>query len=163
MSESRLVYSTEIGRVCPECGSPPAECTCRKKKRAEKKANQSGRPPSGFPHDAVVRMQREVHGRKGKPVTAVFGVPLEDDELLQCVKVLKRRCGAGGSVKDGVILIQGDQREVLLAEKRRCHRRGAGQSSEPVIGQRLPVGKKLAKTEPDSDNPEDDRIVGRFG
>lgn len=59
---------------------------------------------------------REVRGRKGKTVTSVFGVPLNDKELKEFAKVLKRNCGTGGTVKNGVIFIQGDHRETLLRE-----------------------------------------------
>ncbi|MBW2538546.1 MAG: stress response translation initiation inhibitor YciH, partial [Deltaproteobacteria bacterium] len=64
----------------------------------------------------TIRIQREVKGRKGKTVTAVFGVPLENEKLQKFAKALKRCCGAGGSVKDGVIVIQGDHRQTLLDE-----------------------------------------------
>ena len=59
---------------------------------------------------------REAKGRKGKTVTAVLGVPLNDKKLQQFAKTLKRLCGAGGTVKDGIIIIQGDHRETLLKE-----------------------------------------------
>ena len=58
-------------------------------------------------------------GRKGKTVTAVYGVPLETDELQILAKTLKRRCGAGGSVKDGVVIIQGDHRQTILEAVRK--------------------------------------------
>ena len=71
---------------------------------------------SVYPKDGIVRIRREVKGRKGKTVTAVFGVPLDDRKLQQFAKTLKRKCGTGGAVKDGVIIIQGDHREPLLNE-----------------------------------------------
>jgi translation initiation factor 1 len=111
MNESRLVYSTETGRICPECGKPVSACSCKKRKAL--KANKQ--PPS-YANDGTIRIQREVKGRKGKVVTAVFGVPLENEELYNFAKTLKRLCGAGGSVKDGVIIIQGDHRQKLLDE-----------------------------------------------
>jgi len=110
MNDSRLVYSTETGRICTECGKPVSACSCKKKKSI--KAEQ----PTGYPNDGTIRIQREVKGRKGKIVTAVFGVTLENEELQKFAKTLKRRCGAGGSVKDGVIVIQGDHRQTLLDE-----------------------------------------------
>lgn len=67
-------------------------------------------------HFEGIRIQREVKGRKGKTVTAVFGVPLENEKLQKFAKTLKRRCGTGGSVKGGVIVIQGDHRQILLEE-----------------------------------------------
>ena len=111
MNDSRLVYSTETGRICPECNRPVSACSCRKKMPV--KANKRS---TGYPKDGTVRIQREVKGRKGKTVTAVFGVPLENEELRKFAKTLKRRCGTGGSVKDGVIIIQGDHRQTLLDE-----------------------------------------------
>ncbi len=108
MKNNRLVYSTESGRVCPECGKAIQKCRCKKKKVARKQPVH--------PDDGIVRIQREVKGRKGKTATAVFGIPLDDNEMKTFVKSLKKLCGAGGAVKDGVILIQGDHRETLLRE-----------------------------------------------
>ncbi len=98
---SRLVYSSERGRVCPHCGQPQARCACR----------QAPRAPRG---DGIVRVRRETKGRKGKTVTTVSGVPLPADDLRQLAAELKRLCGSGGSAKDGVIEIQGDHRDVLV-------------------------------------------------
>jgi len=111
MNDSRLVYTTETGRICPECGKPASSCSCKKKKTVK-----ADKQPTAYPNDGTIRIQREVKGHKGKTVTAVFGVPLENEELLKFVKTLKRLCGAGGSVKDGVIVIQGDHRQTLLNE-----------------------------------------------
>ncbi len=101
-----IVYSTSHGRMCPTCARPIAECVCKKKKAI----------PEG---DGVVRVGRETKGRKGKGVTVITGVPLHETELKELAKQLKARCGAGGTVKDGVIEIQGDHREVLLEELRK--------------------------------------------
>ena len=65
-----------------------------------------------------VKVRREVAGRRGKAVTTVSGVPLDDAELRALAGRLKRRCGVGGSAKDGVIELQGDQRDVVVAELR---------------------------------------------
>ena len=108
MGNSRLVYSTESGRICPSCGNPTAKCTCKKKKAKTKQ--------QVYPNDGIVRIRREVKGRKGKTVTAIFGVPLDDKELKSFAKTLKSRCGTGGTVKEGIIIIQGDHRETLLQE-----------------------------------------------
>jgi len=107
MGNSRLVYSTETGRICPLCGNPTAKCTCKKKVKKKQQV---------YPNDGVVRIRREIKGRKGKTVTSIFGVPLDDKELKQFAKTLKSRCGTGGTVKDGVVIIQGDHRETLLQE-----------------------------------------------
>jgi len=101
-----IVYSTEHGRMCPACGKPIAECVCRLKKAV----------PEG---DGIVRVGRETKGRKGKGVTVITGVPLDEMELKELGKQLKAKCGAGGAVRDGVIEIQGDHRDVLLEELRK--------------------------------------------
>jgi translation initiation factor 1 len=111
MNDNRWVYSTETGRICPACSKPVSACTCKKKKTA--KAHKA---PAVYPKDGIIRIQREVKGRKGKTITAILGVPLENGELENFAKILKRRCGAGGSVKDGVVVIQGDHRQTLLDE-----------------------------------------------
>lgn len=107
MSERRddpvLVYSTERGLVCPVCRLPMVKCVCRKETPA----------PAG---DGVVRVRRETKGRGGKTVTTVSGVPLAGDALRELASELKRRCGTGGTVKDGIIEIQGDHRETVAAE-----------------------------------------------
>ena len=111
VKNSRLVYSTATGRICPQCGRPVAACTCPSKKKSK-----AGKQTAAYPKDGTIRIQREIKGRKGKTVTAIFGVPLADKELQQFAKTLKQSCGAGGSVKDGVIIIQGDHRQTVLAE-----------------------------------------------
>ena len=108
MVNNHLVYSTESGRICPSCRHPSTKCTCKKKKTTKKQ--------SIYTNDGIVRIRREVKGQKGKTVTAVFGLPLNDKKLQQIAKTLKRLCGSGGTVKDGVIIIQGDHRETLLKE-----------------------------------------------
>ena len=90
-----LVYSTEHGRMCPTCRKPVAECVCRQAK-----------PPSASA--GGVRVYLETKGRKGKGVTVIAGVPLGALELAQLGKQLKTKCGSGGTVKEGVIEIQGD-------------------------------------------------------
>lgn len=99
-----IVYSTEHGRMCPDCGKPTDRCGCVRKPTAA---------PRG---DSVVRVSRETKGRKGKGVTLITGVPLDEAGLKDLGKQLKARCGAGGTVKDGVIEIQGDHRELLVEE-----------------------------------------------
>lgn len=96
-----LVYSTDFGRACPGCGQPQAQCACKAKAR-----------PAG---DGIVRVSRETAGRKGKGVTVVRGLPLADDALGAVGKQLKAACGSGGTVKDGVVEIQGDHLDKILA------------------------------------------------
>ncbi|MHB8772673.1 MAG: translation initiation factor Sui1 [Syntrophales bacterium] len=98
-----LVYSTELGKMCPECGHSAKECGCRK-----------ARP--GPPQDGIVRIGRETKGRKGAGVTIISGLPLADEGLKALARRLKQRCGTGGTVKAGRIEIQGDHRDVLRQE-----------------------------------------------
>jgi translation initiation factor 1 len=123
MNDRRLVYSTESGRICPECGKPVSTCSCKKK------AVKAGEQPTRYPAGGTIRIQKEAKGRKGKIVTAVYGVPLENGALEEFAKTLKRRCGAGGSVKEGVILIQGDHRKTLLEELKK-----QGYTAKPAGG-----------------------------
>jgi translation initiation factor 1 len=107
VDNSRLVYSTESGKICPSCQKPVSKCTCKKKK---------SRSQTNIKIDGIIRVQREVKGRKGKTVTTVSGFQINDDELKNLATQVKRRCGTGGTVKDGVIIIQGDHRDTLIAE-----------------------------------------------
>ena len=102
-SDSVLVWSSEQGRICPGCGKAAASCICRKQ----------GTRPAG---DGVVRVRRETKGRGGKTVTVILGVPVDDEAMKKLAGELKRRCGAGGTAKDGIIEIQGDFCELVIAE-----------------------------------------------
>jgi translation initiation factor 1 len=97
-----LVYSTDAGRICPGCRRPVDECVCRDRSR----------PREG---DGTVIVARETKGRKGAGVTLVRGLPLSDADLGKLAKTLKTRCGVGGAVKEGVIELQGDQRDKVVA------------------------------------------------
>jgi translation initiation factor 1 len=109
MSNTRLVYSTGQGRLCPECARPMSECRCKRSRPAQAAATA----PKG---DGVVRVGRETKGRKGKGVTVITGVPLAGDALEELATRLKKRCGSGGTVDAGTIEIQGDHRDALVAE-----------------------------------------------
>ena len=100
---ARLVYSTEHGRTCPSCNKQLDRCNCRKAS-----AQASG--------DGIVRVGRSTKGRKGKGVTVITGIPADDGALKQVAKTLKQKCGSGGTVKAGTIEIQGDHRDILMAE-----------------------------------------------
>ncbi len=102
-NNSRLVYSSEQGRICPNCNQPIKQCRCKKAASVAKS-------------DGIVRIRRETKGRKGKGVTLITGVPLAENELKELTKTLKQKCGTGGTVKAGIIEIQGDHRELLLTE-----------------------------------------------
>jgi translation initiation factor 1 len=97
-----LVYSTDAGRMCPDCRQPKAACTC-------------GKAPAAPAGDGVVRVSRESKGRGGKTVTLVRGLALDEAGLAALGKRLRSACGAGGAVKDGVLEIQGDHRERVAA------------------------------------------------
>ena len=98
-----LVYSTEHP-TCPTCRQPLARCACKARK------------PAPAARDGIVRVGREVKGRAGKGVTVITGLPLAAEEVARLAGELKRKCGAGGTLKDGVIEIQGDHRDLLVAE-----------------------------------------------
>ena len=95
-----LVYSTDSGRMCPVCRQPLAQCTCK-----------LAAAPTG---DGIVRVSRETKGRGGKAVTLVKGVLLDATALADLGKQLKAACGTGGTVKDGVIEVQGDHIERIM-------------------------------------------------
>lgn len=100
-----IVYSSAHGRMCPDCGRPVAACRCRR---------GAERLPPARPGGAVV-VGRETKGRKGRGVTVVRGLPLDADALAALARELKQHCGSGGIVRDGVIEIQGDHRDALVA------------------------------------------------
>lgn len=99
----RLVYSTESGKICPNCGNPIKDCVCGKRGLVT-------------PNDGIVRIGRETKGRKGSGVSIITGVPLSEKELKILAKQLKQKCGTGGTVKSGTIEIQGDHRNTLKLE-----------------------------------------------
>lgn len=103
---SDLVYSTEVGRICPKCENPIKECTCKNNKKTA--------VPTGG--DDIIRVSRETKGRKGKGVTIINGLKMNEIELKFFAKELKQKCGCGGTAKDGVIEIQGDMRDLLVEE-----------------------------------------------
>ncbi|MBT0587544.1 stress response translation initiation inhibitor YciH [Alteromonas oceanisediminis] len=93
MSNSRLVYSTDSGRIAPTKAPAPV-------------------PTS----DGIVRIHKETKGRKGKGMSIIKGLPLDEKALKHLCSELKKKCGCGGSVKDFTIEIQGDVREKLKGE-----------------------------------------------
>lgn len=99
-STGGLVFSTDQGRMCPDCRQPVEACRCGE-----------AQAPAG---DGIVRVSRETKGRKGKGVTLVTGIPLVGKELKDYAKTLKAKCGTGGTVKDGIVEIQGDHRDLLV-------------------------------------------------
>ncbi|WP_312310927.1 stress response translation initiation inhibitor YciH [Atlantibacter sp.] len=87
---SRLVYSTESGRIDEPKAQPER--------------------PKG---DGIVRIQRQTSGRKGKGVCLITGIDADDAQINKIAAELKKKCGCGGAVKDGIIEIQGDKRELI--------------------------------------------------
>lgn len=100
---SGLVYSSDGGRMCPGCRRPKANCVCSRDQSRPGSSSKSG----------AVYLKRETKGRKGAGVTLVTDAPLGEAELKVLAKELKKKCGVGGAVKNGVIEIQGDQRAVI--------------------------------------------------
>ncbi len=100
-NNSRLVYSDELGPTCPRCSKSLKNCYCQTTKKVG---------------DSHVRVERQTKGRKGKGVSLISGVPLPEKELKELAKELKQKCGCGGTVKNGVIEIQTDQRDLLIEE-----------------------------------------------
>lgn len=103
MSRGGLVYSTDHGKMCPGCCRPVLDCVCKAQNSAASK-------------DGIVRVGRETAGRKGSGVTVVIGLPMNAAQLGEFCTELKKKCGSGGTVKDGVIEIQGDHRDALVAD-----------------------------------------------
>jgi translation initiation factor 1 len=97
-----LVYSTEGGRMCPVCRQALAACAC---------AAAAGATPRG---DGRVRVSRETGSRGGKTVTVVRGLALDDAAIAALAKQLRAACGSGGTVKDGVVEVQGDHVQRVL-------------------------------------------------
>ena len=101
-SKGGLVYSTETGRMCPECRNALTACTCKAKAA-----------PVG---DGNVKVMLQTKGRGGKAVTLVKGLALDAAELATLGKQLRTACGSGGTIKDGVLEVQGDHCELVMAE-----------------------------------------------
>ncbi len=97
-----LVYSTDGGRMCPECRQPLSACACGLKA-----------VPIG---DGVVRVSRQTKGRGGKSVTLIKGLALDPSALALLGKQLRTACGSGGTVKDSVIEVQGDHCDQIMSE-----------------------------------------------
>ena len=96
-----LVYSTDSGRMCPQCRQSVMNCTCK-----------AGVIPLT---DGVVRVSLQTKGRGGKSVTLVKGLPLDAAALAILGKQLRAACGSGGTVKDGVVEVQGDHVAAVMA------------------------------------------------
>ncbi len=106
--KARTVFSTELGRVCPRCGWPEKNCSCAVESQ------------DSVPDRIVARLRIEKAGRKGKTVTVIDSLPKNQDFLKALAKELKKLCGAGGTVVENRVEIQGDRlnqlREILRAK-----------------------------------------------
>lgn len=102
MKSRTLVFSTDTGRLCPDCGQAKTSCSCA---AADANAKLG---------DGRVRVSRESKGRGGKTVTLVTGLPLTAAELKSTGKTLKQLCGVGGAVQGAALEIQGDQVDKVL-------------------------------------------------
>lgn len=96
-----LVYSTDAGRMCPQCRQSVAGCLCKTQVLPKT--------------DGVVRVSLQTKGRGGKSVTLVKGLPLDAAALAELGKQLRSACGSGGTVKDGVVEVQGDHVATVMA------------------------------------------------
>jgi translation initiation factor 1 len=99
---STLVYSSEAGMI--KQGASPSHTKTKQQ------------PVPAPPNDGTVRLRRETKGRGGGTVIVISGVPLGEAALKDLAGALKKRCGCGGTVKNGIIEIQGDHRDILLLE-----------------------------------------------
>jgi translation initiation factor 1 len=100
-SNSRTVFSTAAGRICPKCGWPQRDCKCSSQLRRDEP----------LPARIVAKLRMEKKGRGGKTVTVVYGLPDNQPFLKELAGELKRACGAGGAVVMGGVEIQGDLRD----------------------------------------------------
>jgi translation initiation factor 1 len=98
---ARTVYSTATGGNCPTCGWPQRDCKCSRQFAREE----------AVPGKVVAKLRIEKKGRGGKTVTVVYDLPENAAFLKDLAGELKRACGTGGSVAEGAVEIQGDQRE----------------------------------------------------
>ncbi len=96
----RIVYSTDVGRVCATCGWPAKDCKCSRSHTTE-----------SVPSRLVARLRVEKKGRGGKTVTVVDNLPNNAAFLKDLCQELKRACGTGGTATEGAVELQGDQRE----------------------------------------------------
>jgi translation initiation factor 1 len=99
---SKLVYSTDKGRVCPKCGWPIDNCQC---------SSVRARANEFVPDRVVAKLRMEKKGRGGKTVTVVYGLPQNSAFLKELTQELKRLCGTGGSTTEDGVELQGDLRD----------------------------------------------------
>ena len=98
-----LVYSTGQGRMCPGCDRPSDECVCSD-------------AADVYQGDGIVRVSRQTKARRGKAVTVIDGLDMDKTAFKKLAKELKQKCSSGGTVKHGIIEIQGDHRDKIIDE-----------------------------------------------
>jgi translation initiation factor 1 len=96
---TRLVYSSDRGRLCPTCGWPVGDCRC------------SAQAVEEVPARVVAKIRLESKGRGGKQVTVVDGLPHNPPFLDELVTALKKACATGGTIRPGAIELAGDVRD----------------------------------------------------
>ena len=101
MRNGRIVYSTDVGRVCPGCGWPVNDCKCSSGRSAEQPV-----PPR-----VTAKLRVEKTGRGGKTVTVIYDLPRNTAFLKDLAQELKRTCGTGGAVSENTVELQGDLRD----------------------------------------------------
>ena len=101
MIKKNIVYSTDIGRLCPECEEKINNCIC-----SDAPENNSKLGP--------ILVEKQTAGRRGKPVNVIKNIPLRKVELKKLAKEIKKHLGVGGSCSDGEIIIQGARKERLI-------------------------------------------------
>jgi translation initiation factor 1 len=100
--KERIVYSSERGRLCPDCGWPAEDCHCSRTLAVDEPV----------PAKIIAKLRVE-NAASGKRVTFIDGLPKNESFLRELAKELKKSCGAGGKAGDGFVELQGDQRERL--------------------------------------------------
>ena len=101
MSNTRTVYSTGTGKLCPGCGWPANDCKCSSNLKRDEKV----------PDRITAKLRMEKTGRGGKTVTVVYGLPQNTDFLKALTQELKRLCGTGGTATEDGVELQGDLRD----------------------------------------------------
>ncbi|MFT3906083.1 MAG: stress response translation initiation inhibitor YciH [Steroidobacteraceae bacterium] len=104
MSGANIVYTTGLGEICTGCRRPVAQCACKQASGAPARAPQA------------VRVARSTQGRGGKVVTVITGLGLPEAQMEKLARELKQRCGSGGALREGVIEVQGEHRDTIVAE-----------------------------------------------
>ena len=109
MGNERVVWVTGAGQIryCSRCGKPENECRCREERRMGSASNE--------PRDGFVRLSLDRKQRRGKAVTIIANLPGDLAQLTALAQEFRKLCGAGGSLKDGNIELQGDHRDKVEA------------------------------------------------